>query len=151
MSACSDVVSGSEHGNLHLGSMVRNSLKLGWAVRIRWLPSWLPASFKSRVPSGSSKGLSRSKTVGLHRFALSKTTHEPFSMALVSAPSTHSNLNVAQLQKGIKLGIQALTPARPTTWLLSEPTGTETALSRLNRSFANCKPILSPLQRTSQN
>lgn len=75
--------------------MVRNKRKFGWAFRSRGTPFLVPASFSNRLPSGSRSGLSRSSTVGLQRFAFSKRTQLPSSIALVSAPSTHSNLQSA--------------------------------------------------------
>eukprot|EP00967_Tisochrysis_lutea_P017801 scaffold20151_cov16-Tisochrysis_lutea.AAC.2 len=45
---------------------------------------------RANTPLGSSRGLRRSSTVGLHRLALSMSTQPPLTMARASTPSTHS-------------------------------------------------------------
>lgn len=87
------------HGNAswcagwpYFGFKARNKRKLGWGFRILGCPSTVPASLSKRLPSGSSRGFKRSRTVGLQRFALSSRTQWPSIIALVSVPSIHSNL-----------------------------------------------------------
>ena len=79
----------------YLESIFKNRRKLGWAIKILCSPFLLPASFRSKLPLGSKRGLSRLNTVGLQRSAFSMRTQEPASIAFVSVPSIHSNLQYA--------------------------------------------------------
>ena len=80
-----------------LGSCARMRRKLGCGLSVRDCPLLVPASFSSSTPSGSSRGFSLSSTVAEHRLALSNSTHCPASMAFVSTPSIHSNLQTHDL------------------------------------------------------
>lgn len=80
-----------------LESCARMRRKLGCGLSVRDCPLLVPASFSSSTPSGSSRGLSLSSTVAEHRLALSNSTHCPASMAFVSTPSIHSNLQTHDL------------------------------------------------------
>mmetsp|Transcript_10520 Transcript_10520/g.64466 ORF Transcript_10520/g.64466 Transcript_10520/m.64466 type:complete len:222 (-) Transcript_10520:6474-7139(-) len=76
----------------NLGSSVKKRRKFGCGLTILSCPSMMPASLISNSPPLSRTGLSRSNTAGLHKFAPSRTTQCPCSIARVTTPSTHSNV-----------------------------------------------------------
>uniref|UniRef100_A0A0A9DGK1 Uncharacterized protein n=1 Tax=Arundo donax TaxID=35708 RepID=A0A0A9DGK1_ARUDO len=71
---------------------VRNIRNLGCALITTGFPSTRPHSLTTMDLSCSTKEFILSSTVGLQKFALSKTIHSPHSMALIKSPATHSNL-----------------------------------------------------------
>lgn len=82
------------HVITYLESMAKKRRKFGCAFSTLDVPAVVPASLRSSMPSGSRTEFRRSKTVGLQRLALSSKTQCPCSMAVVSEPSIHSNLQV---------------------------------------------------------
>ena len=83
----------------NFGSIVAKSRKFGWGRTTRTSPSTRPCSFTTKTPFGSTKELSRSKTLALQKLALSRTTQWPSIMAFKITESRHSKL-----------------PWRPSTW-----------------------------------
>mmetsp|Transcript_5010 Transcript_5010/g.16427 ORF Transcript_5010/g.16427 Transcript_5010/m.16427 type:complete len:293 (+) Transcript_5010:10240-11118(+) len=94
------------------GSMAKNNRKFGCALTIRGSPPIKPHSLTSKKPSGSRRGFNRSRTVGEHRFAFSRSTHSPFITAFRRTPSTHSNLPASGEGPGAHAGCPRVSTRR---------------------------------------